>query len=97
MPAPAFIGDELTAAAYRLAGAATAVPREADAARALADALGNAPLVFVTAGMAARLPAGQLAAAMRAASPPVLVVPGADGRPGEDLGESVARVLGIEP
>jgi len=75
---PVFIGDEVTAAAYRLAGfdARIAPCDEADAAlrRALHDA---PPLILLTAACAAAVPAEALDAALSRCDPPVAVVPDA--------------------
>jgi vacuolar-type H+-ATPase subunit F/Vma7 len=96
MSAPVFIGDEVTAAGYRLAGAKTIVPAAADTAKSFAAALGEAPLVLITAARAAELPRGEIARAMRRAEPPVLVVPGAAGEALPDLAADIGRALGIE-
>lgn len=92
-----FIGDEVSAAGYRLAGAAirTPAPGEVDgvfrAAREEADAL------FVTAEAARHIDAGQLAEAQAAVSPLVIVVPDIQGRePVPDLEAYFLQVLGLD-
>lgn len=98
MAAPVFIGDEVTAAGYRLAGARTLAPRHSTVAKTFANALNDAPLIFITAAFAAELPDGLLDHALRAADPLVLVVPDAANRVSPpDLDAQVARTLGIEP
>lgn len=94
---PVFIGDEVTAAAYALAGldARVATPEQAGAlwARALREA---PPLILVTAECAAALPADALEAALARLDPPVAIVPDAAGRvPLPDLMARVRASLGI--
>lgn len=96
MAAPVFIGDEVTAAGYRLAGAKTIVPAAGSVAESFAAARQEAPLVLITAACAGELPDGDMARAMRAAEPPVLVVPGAAGEAPPDLAGAVGHALGIE-
>lgn len=98
MASPVFIGDEVTAAGYRLAGARTLTPRHSTLARTFATTLDDAQLIFITAAFAAELPDGLLDDAVRAADPLVLVVPDAANRVAPpDLDAQVARTLGIEP
>ncbi|MFW6023656.1 MAG: V-type ATP synthase subunit F, partial [Myxococcota bacterium] len=49
MGRPVFIGDEVTAAGYRLAGLDVRVPPPEDAGEALRAARATAPIVLVTA------------------------------------------------
>ena len=92
-----FIGDEVTAAAFRLVGATAQAPEIGDMPRAFADALAAAGLVIVTADYARAIDEDSLRAAIRRADPPVLVVPGAGNRhQPEDLDARIDRVLGIE-
>lgn len=74
MAVPAFVGDEVTAAGYRLAGARVRVPAAGAETAALAAARAEAPLVLVTAACAARVDAGALRAALAALAPLVVVV-----------------------
>ena len=97
MTAPVFIGDEVTAAGYRLAGARALTAQHETVAKTFASALDDAELIFITAAFAAELPDGILDDAVRAASPLVLVVPdSASHIVPPDLDAEVARVLGIE-
>lgn len=91
MAAPVFIGDELTGAGYRLAGADARICEPADAADELARARETAPLVLIAASHAGGIPEDQLAIA----EPPVIVVSTARGVPPPDLGERVRRELGV--
>ena len=97
MTAPVFIGDEVTAAAYRLAGMVTHVPEKRDVASAFARAAGATKLLIITTEYAAALPGETLREAIRRADPLILVVPdGGNRRLPEDLDSRVDRVLGIE-
>ena len=75
MATPVYLGDELGAAGYRLAGARTRVPARGDETAALAQACADAPLVLVSAELASRIEAGALQRACVAMSPLVVVVP----------------------
>jgi vacuolar-type H+-ATPase subunit F/Vma7 len=94
---PAFVGDEVTASAWRLIGARTLVADGDGAVKAFDAALGDAELVLITAAFAAALDSQKLDAAVRRARPLVLVVPDAANRVAPpDLDKAVDRVLGIE-
>ena len=97
MSAPEFIGDELSAAGFRLAGLLVH-PASADTIAACFDeCLSRAPLVILTMDAAALLPPGRLDEAISAADPPVAVlVPLVGGAPAPDLELSVRRALGVE-
>ena len=91
-----FIGDEVTAQGFRLAGARTHVPARDAVAASFAEALREADLVLVTADAAGKLDADILDRAVRAASPLVLVIPDAALRTmPPDPADAVDRVLGI--
>jgi vacuolar-type H+-ATPase subunit F/Vma7 len=79
MPAPAYIGDEISAAGYRLAGAQVTVPGDGAASAALEVARASSPLVLISAAVAAGIDAAQLRAAMMALQPLVLIVPDVQG------------------
>jgi len=97
MAAPVYIGDEATAAGFRLAGLRTHVPERDTEATALSAARAGAPLVLVSASAAARIPAGELRAAQAALAPLVLVVPDLDGgTPLPDLALRLRKQLGLE-
>lgn len=97
MSAPVFLGDEWTAAGWRLAGADVVVP-ESDA---VADAFERAcadrpPLVLITAELASRLEAGRLHRARAALDPPVLVVGDAPGRAKpDDIAGDIRERMGV--
>lgn len=97
MTAPVFIGDEVTAAAYRLAGMDARVPNAGELPRVFERAVGEAPLLIITADHAALLPGDTLERAVRRADPPIVVVPdGGHRNLPVDLDSKVDRVLGIE-
>jgi vacuolar-type H+-ATPase subunit F/Vma7 len=93
-----FIGDEVTAQGFRLAGADIRVPERDAVAASFADALHKADLVLITADAAGELDADTLEHAVRAASPLILVIPDAAFRvTPPDPADAVERVLGIAP
>ena len=97
MEGVAFIGDELTAAGYRLAGATTYVVPPGEATHALADARAQAELVLVAAAQARGIDPAALAAALAATRPLTLVVDDVlerDAPP--DIEQLMRRALGVE-
>jgi len=92
-----FIGDEVTAAAIRLAGVTAEAPEIDDVQRVFEKASGEADLVMITADYAEALDQESLHTAIRRADPLVLVVPDGGNRywP-EDLDARIDSVLGIE-
>ena len=97
MPVPCYVGDEATAAGFRLAGLATIVPEPGRELEALAAARSQAPLVLLCAAVAGRLDAASLRAALAAPSPPVALVPAVGEAVVEhDIGARVARALGLD-
>jgi len=76
-----FIGDEVTAAAYRLAGLAVRTPPLEEAAAELRAAMSEMPpLLLVTTEYAARLPREELIDMLAQPEPPTLTVTDAAGR-----------------
>lgn len=97
MTAPVYLGDEVSAAGFRLAGLDARVPAPGTESAALAEALASAEVVLVSAAVAARLPATALRTALCAASPLTVIVP--DLRHGTAFADNAARLrrqLGIE-
>ena len=96
MGAPIYLGDEVSAAGFRLAGLQARVPARGEEAAALSGARANAPLVLVSATVAARIAEGELRAALAALTPLVLIVPDIDGAtPVPDLALRLRRQLGL--
>ena len=97
MPAPVYLGDELCAAGYRLAGALVRTPRAGEEAAALAWARTQAPLVLLSAPVAAGITEAVLRNALSALAPLVLIVPDLQGDvPQPDLAARLRGQLGLE-
>ena len=94
-----YIGDEATAAGYRLAGAEVRVPSPAEAAETFHRVHHpETDLILLSAEVAALLPREELAAAVLGERPLVAVVPDAYGRNAPpDVARQVRLALGIEP
>lgn len=93
-----FIGDEITAAAFRLAGVTPQASAAGDLPRVFESAVDEADLVIIAADYARTLDPELLRSAIRRADPLVLVVPdGGNRHQPEDLDARIDRVLGIEP
>jgi len=97
MAAPFYIGDEVSAAGWRLAGVRVEVPAPGGESAALLTAREEAPLVLVSAAVAARLPEAELHAALAALAPPTLIVPDLAGEAAvPDVAARLRRQLGLE-
>jgi len=97
MSAPIYLGDEVGAAGYRLAGARVRTPQVGEVAAALAQACAQAPLVLLSAAVAAGIGERQLRAALSALSPLVLIVPDLQAEvPLPDLAARLHAQLGLE-
>lgn len=80
MDAPVYIGDELSATGYRLAGAQTFVADSAvNLEELIEEAVARSPLVLLGASVAAGLPPEHLHALLRVLKPRVVVVPDIGG------------------
>jgi vacuolar-type H+-ATPase subunit F/Vma7 len=96
MPAPVYLGDEVTAAGYRLAGVQSAVPPIGGEAVALQEACAKASLVLVSPAVAARIDAPVLREALAALAPLVVIVPDTQGAvPRPDLAARLRGQLGL--
>lgn len=93
-----YIGDEATAAGFRLAGVQVAAPDPDDALESLRRATAEgAELILLSAPVAARLPVEELERALTQESPLVALVPDVFGRgTPPDLAHVVRSALGIE-
>jgi vacuolar-type H+-ATPase subunit F/Vma7 len=96
MPSCAFLGDEVSAAGFRLAGAEVHTPGNGEAVE-LFRRLGDAhELVILTAEVAAGLPEELLEQAAQRNRPLVLVIPDAAGRTQPpDLAARMREQLGL--
>ena len=92
-----YIGDELTAAGFRLAGARILLPAAGEEAASLAQAQTDAQLILLSADVAARIQRAALDAALAALAPLTLVVPDLLGRqPVPDRTQRLRRRMGME-
>jgi vacuolar-type H+-ATPase subunit F/Vma7 len=97
MNAPVFLGDEVSAAGWRLAGTDVLSPPPGAECAALDAALAQSPLVVLSAEFAARLPEETLRAALRSLAPLTVIVPDLRGTtPTPDITVRLKRQLGIE-
>jgi len=97
MAAPVYLGDEVSAAGYRLAGALVRSPAAGDEAAMLAWARSRSPLVLLSAAVAAGIGEAVLRAALSALTPLVLIVPDLQGEvPLPDLAARLRGQLGLE-
>lgn len=97
MPAPIFIGDEVSASAYRLGGARVRVTSADQVAADLDWACREGELVLITAEFAAKLRSGELIKRQTQLRPLVLVVPDVRGRSAPaDLSRWIRTQLGLE-
>ena len=97
MSAPVYLGDEVSAAGFRLAGALVRTPIAGDETAALAWARSQAPLVLLSAAVAAGIGEALLRAALSAMTPLVLIVPDLQGDvPQPDLAARLRGQLGLE-
>jgi hypothetical protein len=92
-----FLGDELSAAGFRLAGAEARVPPPGGADGCLQQALKDADVVLIGCGCARELAPSALEAALALLSPQVMVVPDWYGAQiAADPAAKARRVLGLE-
>ncbi len=97
MGATIFIGDELSAAGFRLTGIETVVPQPDAVGAALADARARARLVILTADLARHVAPVALEAALLAETPTLAIIPDMLLRtPLPDLAKRLRSALGIE-
>ncbi len=100
MAAPVFLGEEVSAAGWRLAGVRTIVPAPdeppAALAATLAAARAGASLVLVAAEVAARIPEADMRAAQAALSPLTVIVPDLTGTAVPDVAARLRHQLGLE-
>lgn len=93
-----YIGDEVTASGYRLAGVETVVPSATEAREAVRTHLrADADLLLLSGALARELPREELERALLQEHPLVTVVPDVQGREAPpDLEAQVRLALGIE-
>jgi vacuolar-type H+-ATPase subunit F/Vma7 len=93
-----YIGDETTAAGFRLAGLDTRVAAPGDAAETLRQAVADgSDCILLSAMLAGYVPAATLATALTGAEPLFALVPDIRGRGAPpDLAHQVRAALGID-
>ncbi len=97
MSAALYLGDEVSAAGYRLAGARVRTPRAGEESAALGWARSHSPLVLVSAAVAAGITDSVLREALSAPAPLVLIVPDLQGKVAlPDLATRLRAQLGLE-
>ena len=96
MSLPVFIGDEVSACGYRLAGLQVRVSNRDELDAVLAAACEDAPLVLISAEVARWLPAAQLERLLASVEPLLVVVPDVRGLTSPDEVVSwMRRQLGV--
>ena len=96
MAAPIFIGDEISAAGFRLAGVRIRTPLPEDLLKVFEWSCNNAPLILITSEFAAMLPTDEYERFVSQESPAVLVVPDIRAKATvEDLNTRLRTQLGI--
>jgi vacuolar-type H+-ATPase subunit F/Vma7 len=92
-----FIGDEITAAGFRLAGVSVRVPETGAETAALSEEVSRSALILIGRGAAERVDPHELQRVLASASPLVLVLPDAAGLPPEvDVAARVRLQLGVD-
>jgi hypothetical protein len=94
-PRPIFIGAEADAAGYRMAGLEIRVPERGAEGAALEEARAHAPLVLVSAEVAARIPR-PTCKRRSALAPATVIVPEVLAAGGFDVAARLRRELGLE-
>ena len=96
MSVPVFIGDEVSAQGYRLAGLRTVVAGEGELLAVLERACEQAPLVLIDAALAEEIRGATLDALLSRITPPVVVVPAVRGAARmPDIVPRLRRQLGV--
>jgi vacuolar-type H+-ATPase subunit F/Vma7 len=96
MAACAFIGDEVSAAGFRLAGVDVHVPQAEQVASLFRRLVEESRLILITAEVAQWLPVDLLKRSLRAAHPLILVIPDMRSRVRpRDLSSLLRRQLGM--
>ena len=97
MALPIFIGDEVSAAGFRLAGIEVVVPQPGEEEAAFRDVRSRTSLVIMTAAFANRFPASLLEKARLAVEPLLLIVDDVRGhKKTPDMGRHLRSALGLE-
>jgi vacuolar-type H+-ATPase subunit F/Vma7 len=90
------IGDEFTAAGWRLAGVHALIPDPREVGVALRTALQEADIVLITAELASRVATAELTGALLGSKPLVVVIPDVRARQKPpDIEGEVRAILGV--
>jgi vacuolar-type H+-ATPase subunit F/Vma7 len=93
---PIYIGDEVSASGFRLAGLRTRSPEPDECEEVLQWACNEAPLILISAALADCIPQHRLDECLSRQSPPIVVVPDVLGRASmPDLANRLRRQLGV--
>jgi vacuolar-type H+-ATPase subunit F/Vma7 len=96
MSLPVYIGDEVSAAGFRLAGLQVITPQPGEIPAAVKLACEQAPLVLISAATAQYLDATALDELLAGMTPPVAIVPDVHGSvPMPDLATRMRKQLGV--
>ena len=96
MSQPCYIGDEVSAMAWRLAGLHVQVPQHDDLLDAVRRTCEQSSLVLMSAAVAQRLPEAELDILLARVTPPVVIVPDMRGQAElPDLATRLRRQLGV--
>jgi len=96
MSLPVFIGDEVSAQGYRLAGLRTLVPGEDDLLALIGRSCEQAPLVLIDASLVQAIPGAVLDELLAGIAPPVVIVPQVRGTAHRsDIATRLRRQLGV--
>ncbi len=95
-PVPVYIGDEVSACGYRLAGLQTHVPTESDLNAEIEHIVDKAALVLISAEIAGQLSEDKREQLLARIQPPVVVVPDVRGNAQlTDMATRLRRQLGV--
>ena len=96
MARPCYIGDEVSALAWRLAGLRVHVPKDEELLSLVRRTCDESSMVLVSAAVARRLPGHELDALLARVGPPVVIVPDVRGHtPLPDLSTRLRLQLGV--
>jgi vacuolar-type H+-ATPase subunit F/Vma7 len=96
MSLPCFIGDEVSAMAWRLTGVRVHVPGKTEVLDTVRRSCEQASLVLISASMAQQLPTAELHELLAQITPPVVIVPDVRGHtPLPELATQLRRQLGV--
>ena len=96
MSVPCYIGDEVSAMAWRLAGLRVQIPKRDELLDAVRRSCDQSSLVLLSAAVAEQLPGSELDALLARTTPPVVIVPDMRGQaPLPELATRLRRQLGV--